>query len=214
MLASTQSPLMRVLSLDSASPGPALAVADETGRGTVSVLPAAAAEALPDAVTAVLAAAGLGVADLDRVAVLSGPGSFTGLRAGIAFARGLARARGIPLVLVPTFQAASAALPDPAEVFFVLEAGRGDVHSARRSAGRLADAPAPRPRDEVLAEAAAAGVPAIDLAQAGLPLAPAAARVAAAASSELGGGIVYGRPSAAEEKLARLDKLAARETGP
>jgi tRNA threonylcarbamoyladenosine biosynthesis protein TsaB len=203
---------MRVLSLDSASPGPALAVADEAGRGPVTALPAAAAEALPDAVAAALSAAGHGVADLDRVAVLSGPGSFTGLRAGIAFARGLARARGVPLFLVPTFRAASAALPEPAEAFFVLEAGRGDVHSARRSAGRLAEAPAPRPKGEVLAEAAAAGVAVIDLAEAALPLAPAAARIAAAASPEPAGAIVYGRPSAAEE---RLDKLAAaRETGP
>ncbi len=201
MLASTHPSLMRVLSLDSASPGPALAVADETGHGPVHALPAAAAEALPGAVDAALAAAGLGVADLDRVAVLSGPGSFTGLRAGIAFARGLARARGVPLVLVPTFRAASAALPEPAEAFFVLEAGRGDVHSARRSAGRLAEASAPRPREEVLAEAAAAGVPVIDIGKAGLPLASAAARLAAAASPGAVGGIVYGRPSAAEERL-------------
>jgi len=203
---------MRVLSLDSASPGPALAVADETGRGPVSALPAAAAEALPEAVAAALSAAGLALADLDRVAVLSGPGSFTGLRAGIAFARGLARGRGVPLVLVPTFRAASSAMPDPAEVYFVLEAGRGDVHSARRSGGRLAEAPAPRPRGDVLAEAAAAGVAVVDLAEARLPLAPAAAQIAAAASPEPAGGVVYGRPSAAEEKLDKL--AAAREADP
>ncbi|MBK9064765.1 MAG: tRNA (adenosine(37)-N6)-threonylcarbamoyltransferase complex dimerization subunit type 1 TsaB [Acidobacteria bacterium] len=201
MLASTQPPLMRVLSLDSASPGPALAVADEAGRGPVTALPAAAAEAIPNAVAAALAGAGLAVADLDRVAVLSGPGSFTGLRAGMAFARGLARARGIPLVLVPTFRAASSALPEPADVLFVLDAGRGEVHAARRGAGRLAEEPAPRPREEVLAAAAAAGVPVVDLALAGLPLASAAARVAAAAGPEFSGGIVYGRRSAAEEKL-------------
>ncbi|HEY3349734.1 MAG TPA: tRNA (adenosine(37)-N6)-threonylcarbamoyltransferase complex dimerization subunit type 1 TsaB [Thermoanaerobaculia bacterium] len=192
---------MRVLSLDSASPGPALAVADEAGRGPVTALPAAAAEAIPNAVAAALAGAGLAVADLDRVAVLSGPGSFTGLRAGTAFARGLARARGIPLVLVPTFRAASSALPEPADVVFVLDAGRGEVHAARRSAGRLAEEPAPRLREEVLAAAAAAGVPVVDLALAGLPLALAAARVAAAAGPEFSGGIVYGRRSAAEEKL-------------
>lgn len=201
MLASTHPLLMRVLSLDSASPGPALAVADEAGRGPVTALPAAAAEAIPNAVAAALAGAGLAVADLDRVAVLSGPGSFTGLRAGMAFARGLARARGIPLVLVPTFRAASSALPEPADVFFVLDAGRGEVHAARRSAGRLAEEPAPRPREEVIAAAAAADVPIVDLALAGLPLASAAARVAAAAGPEFSGGIVYGRRSAAEEKL-------------
>ncbi|MGA7989922.1 MAG: tRNA (adenosine(37)-N6)-threonylcarbamoyltransferase complex dimerization subunit type 1 TsaB, partial [Thermoanaerobaculia bacterium] len=145
MLASSHSLLMRVLSLDSASPEPALAVADEAGHGRVSALPAAAAEALPHAVASALEATGLGVSDLDRVAVLSGPGSFTGLRAGIAFARGLARACGIPLVLVPTFRAASAALPEPADAVFVLGAGRGDVHAARRTAGRLSEEPAPRP---------------------------------------------------------------------
>jgi tRNA threonylcarbamoyladenosine biosynthesis protein TsaB len=192
---------MRVLSLDSASPGPALAVADEAGRGPVTALPAAAAEALPNAVALALSAAGLRVADLDRVAVLSGPGSFTGLRAGIAFARGLARARGIPLVLVPTFRAASAALPEPPDALFVLDAGRGEVHAARRSAGRLSEEPAPRQRDQVLAEAAASGIPVVDLALAGLALAGAAARIAAAAGPEQAGGIAYGRRSAAEEKL-------------
>jgi len=201
MLASTYSSLMRVLSLDSASPGPALAVADEAGRGPVTALPAAAAEALPNAVALALAAAGLGVADLDRVAVLSGPGSFTGLRAGIAFARGFARARGIPLVLVPTFRAASAALPEPPDALFVLDAGRGEVHAARRSDGRLSEEPAPRPREQALAEAVAAGIPVVDLALAGLPLAGAAARIAAAAGPEPSGRIVYGRRSAAEEKL-------------
>jgi tRNA threonylcarbamoyladenosine biosynthesis protein TsaB len=205
---------MRVLSLDSATPEPALAVVDETGRGPVRALPAAAAEALPAAVVAVLSGTGLGVADLDRVAVLSGPGSFTGLRAGIAFARGLARARGIPLVLVPTFEAASAALPEPADVLFVLDAGRGDVHAARRTAGRLSAEPVLRPRAEVLARALADGIPVTDLASAALPLAAAAGRVAAAADPLPPGEIVYGRRSAAEEKRDASDGRTAAPESP
>jgi tRNA threonylcarbamoyladenosine biosynthesis protein TsaB len=189
-------------------------LADEEGRGPVSALPAAAAEALPRAVAAVLGAAGLDVLDLDRVAVLSGPGSFTGLRAGIAFARGLSRARGIPLVLVPTFRAAAAALPGPSDAVFVLGAGRGEVHVARRAAGRLTEEPVPRSRDAVAAEAAAAGLAVVDLGVVALPLASAAARLAAAAGPRSGGHVVYGRPSAAEEKLDMLAALASRGATP
>ena len=191
---------MRVLSLDSASPGPALALADETGHGPVTGLPAAAAEALPAAVAAALAGAGLAVADLDRVAVLSGPGSFTGLRAGIAFARGLARARQIPLVLVPTFRAAAAALPGADDVLFVLDAGRGEVHAARRTSAGLSEEAAPRPRAEALAQAREDGIRVVDLGSAALPLASAAARLAADGPGTAP-DVVYGRRSAAEEKL-------------
>jgi tRNA threonylcarbamoyladenosine biosynthesis protein TsaB len=206
MLASRHSAPMRVLSLDSASPHPAFAVADEEGRGTSVPLPAAGAEALPLAVGRALGEAGLGVGDLDRVAVLSGPGSFTGLRAGIAFARGLARARGIPLVLVPTFRAAAAAVPGEGDAVLVLDAGRNDVHVARRVGGRVAEEPAPRPRAAVLAEAASAGLPVVDLGAAALPLAGAAARVAARAGAGPQPGVTYGRPSAAEEKLVAARK--------
>jgi tRNA threonylcarbamoyladenosine biosynthesis protein TsaB len=200
---------MRVLSLDSASPFPALAVADEAGRGRMFPLAANAAEALPGSVTAALSEAGVALADLDRVAVVSGPGSFTGLRAGIAFARGLARARGIPLVFVPTFKAAAETPAAAGDAVYVLDAGRGEVHAARRIAGRLSEIPAPRSREAVLAEAASAGLPVVDLGAAALPLAPAAARAAAAAGQAAPEDVTYGRPSAAEEKLA-----AARRESP
>jgi len=199
---------MRVLSLDTASPFPSLAIGAGDGPGTARPLPLNAAEGLPLALAALLADARLTVHDLGRVAVLSGPGSFTGLRAGLAFARGLARGRGIPLVLVPTFAAAHEAVPEPANALFVLDAGRGDVHAALRTNGIVVDANLPRPRLDVEAGARTRGTPVVDLGREALPLAAAGARIAA--RDETGArAVVYGRPSAAEEKRAHLEALEA-----
>jgi len=200
---------MLILSLDTASPFPSLAIAGDGGPERTRPLPPNAAEGLPIAVGALLSEDGRTVRDLGRVAVLSGPGSFTGLRAGLAFARGLARGCGIPLVLVPTFAAAHEARPDPADAVFVLDAGRGDVHAALRTGGRIASALPPCPRPEVEAGAAARGRSIVDLRAENLPLAAAAGRIAG--RDETGSNtVVYGRPSAAEEKRARLEAIDTR----
>jgi tRNA threonylcarbamoyladenosine biosynthesis protein TsaB len=69
------------------------------------------AEVLVPMIGEVLAAAGLGFGDLDLIAVTVGPGSFTGLRIGIAAARGLALASGLPCIGVPSFAAVAAGVP-------------------------------------------------------------------------------------------------------
>lgn len=56
----------------------------------------------PSAIDALLAEAGLRLAELDAIAVPAGPGSFTGLRVGAALALGLARIASVPLHAVPT----------------------------------------------------------------------------------------------------------------
>jgi tRNA threonylcarbamoyl adenosine modification protein YeaZ len=203
MLASDSPVFMRVLALDSASPSPAVALLAADGEQLVEPLPPNAAESLVARLNALAVRSGLEPRSVDRVAVLAGPGSFTGLRAGAAFARGFARALEIPLLSFPTFTAMSAALPEPADVDFLLGAGRGDVHRARRRGTTLTEDPAPLSREAARAEAAHDGVPVRDLAELPVVLAPVLAHLAARADVRAGEAMrpVYGRPSAAEEKF-------------
>jgi tRNA threonylcarbamoyladenosine biosynthesis protein TsaB len=63
---------------------------------------------------------------LGGLAVALGPGSFTGLRTGLAVAKGLAMALSLPLIGVPTLDALAYALSEqPLPVCAVLQAGRG-----------------------------------------------------------------------------------------
>jgi len=62
-------------------------------------------ERILSAIDLLLKESGTRVADLDAIAVSVGPGSFTGLRVGLATAKGLAIGQNKPLVLVPTLEA-------------------------------------------------------------------------------------------------------------
>ena len=100
---------MRVLAIDTALEACSAAVLD-TEHVAMSVhesLPKLRghAEALMPMIARVMDRAGLDFAALDRIAVTTGPGSFTGLRVGLAAARGLALATGKPAIglLLDTF---------------------------------------------------------------------------------------------------------------
>ncbi|MHB8835912.1 MAG: tRNA (adenosine(37)-N6)-threonylcarbamoyltransferase complex dimerization subunit type 1 TsaB [Candidatus Methylomirabilia bacterium] len=74
---------------------------------------------------------GVTLRDCAAVAVSQGPGSFTGLRAGIATAKGLAFSLGVPLFGIPTLAALAAnAPPGTAAVCAVLNARRGEIFHA------------------------------------------------------------------------------------
>ena len=71
------------------------------------------------------------VSDVDRVAVATGPGSFTGLRAGIAAAQGLARGGEAALIGVPTLDVLAHSLSTSAmPICALLPAGRTEWYAA------------------------------------------------------------------------------------
>jgi len=84
-------------------------------------------ERLAPLVAEVMAQSGVAFSRLDRVGVTVGPGSFTGLRVGLAFAQGLAAALGVPAVGVGTLEAL-AALDQEGLAFAVLDGRRGQVY--------------------------------------------------------------------------------------
>lgn len=103
----------RILTLDSALARCAAAVVqdDHVLAEQQEELRRGQAARLPVMVQAVLQAAELTADDLDLIAVTVGPGSFTGIRAGLALAHGLALAAGRKLVGVSVGEALAEALP-------------------------------------------------------------------------------------------------------
>jgi len=89
-----------------------------------------------------LAAAGVGWEAVERLAVGVGPGSFTGLRIGIATARALAQGRGLPVAGVSTLEALARGAGDAPLVLAVLDARRGEAFAAAWRGGAPLLAPA------------------------------------------------------------------------
>ena len=108
------------------------------GQQTSEVLPAA---------VRLWERAGITAADLDAVAVSAGPGSYTGLRVGFSLAKGMALARGLPVVAIPTLEAVAYQHRDAAaRLCAVVDAGRGQLYVARFERG---DRGLPRQRGQV-----------------------------------------------------------------
>lgn len=83
--------------------------------------------ALPDQAEKFLAECGAKWSDLTAIGVVVGPGSFTGIRLGIAYTKGLALGLNIPVVPVNAFEIYLRATPD---AFVAIDSGRGDFFVA------------------------------------------------------------------------------------
>lgn len=100
-------------------------------------------------VRACVEASGGGFEAIDRIGVTVGPGSFTGLRVGLAFAQGLGAALDRPVIGLSTLQALAASVPEPAgqdcsgAVAAVIDARRGQVYLQTFLDGEPLDAPHP-----------------------------------------------------------------------
>ena len=158
---------MRLLAMDTASNGCSAAIWSAGGITATRrrAMTRGHAEAIMPMIQDVLADAGFGFDDLDGLAVTIGPGSFTGLRTGLAAARGLALATGLPLAGVTTLEvvahvalqgsdAASATRRGPGRVdcLVALETRRADLFVQFFSAdGSALDEPAALRPDAVAA---------------------------------------------------------------
>ncbi|MXN66805.1 tRNA (adenosine(37)-N6)-threonylcarbamoyltransferase complex dimerization subunit type 1 TsaB [Stappia sp. GBMRC 2046] len=102
---------------------------EELGRGH--------AERLMEMIAEVMAEAGVAFTDLDRIAVTTGPGSFTGLRVGLSVARGLALVLEIPVIGVTTLAAVAQGVRrelqeqglTPSPVLVILDARRDEIYT-------------------------------------------------------------------------------------
>lgn len=83
--------------------------------------------ALPAECEKFIAECGATWRDVRAVGVVVGPGSFTGIRLGIAYAKGIAMGLNIPVVGISLFEVYLAATPD---AFVAIDSGRGDFFVA------------------------------------------------------------------------------------
>jgi len=119
--------MLKVLVIDTCGDVGSVALGEGEAIVATEVLPAReASSALLPAVGRLLEAQGWVLSELDGVGVVSGPGSFTGVRVGLAAAKGLCEALGLALVGVSRLEVLAEA-GELRDGFAVLDAGRGEL---------------------------------------------------------------------------------------
>jgi tRNA threonylcarbamoyladenosine biosynthesis protein TsaB len=144
---------MKILLIDTCGATGSVAIADESAIVAGATLPGrTASERLVPTVRELVGRSGIGLQSLDAVAVVHGPGSFTGVRVGLSAAKGLCEALGLPLVAISRLAVLAhlAEAPSGALIYALLDAGRGEFYvGVYQNGNRLREALLTR--DELLA---------------------------------------------------------------
>lgn len=207
-----------ILGIDTASPRGSIAlVVDGASRASAELPPGGHSSGLAPRAAEIVRDAGLSLASLTGIAVSRGPGSFTGLRIGLAWAKGIAVGARVPLVLVSAHEAAAHAAGDAGGMLrvTVTPGERREAEIALWEApagGGKPDAAAARPRP--LREPQS--VPELDLAEAILALTNGGPYVALPSNDALAAlldddEIPRRAPTALAASVARLGNILLQE---
>jgi tRNA threonylcarbamoyladenosine biosynthesis protein TsaB len=152
---------MLILAADTSGKYGSIALAQAKPDGscsTLEVVPLAggtfSAQLVPQ-IAALLGKHGFSKKDIRAFAVASGPGSFTGLRVGLAAIKALAEVLGRPIAAVSLLEALAAAGGSKGTVLAVLDAGRNEIYAGEYQIGEAATMLSERllTREEFLASA-------------------------------------------------------------
>lgn len=141
--------MTRILAIETSLRNGSVALAQDGAIVASKVLPAdsRSAQSLAPVVKELLAAAGWKPSELSALGVTIGPGSFTGVRVGVAFAKVFCYAAQIPIVSLTTLGViAHQSLAENLELHVVLDAQRGELfqQAFRITAGKAAPISEPR----------------------------------------------------------------------
>lgn len=122
---------MKILLIDTCAETGSVALADTqlpVPKVVSAVLPGrSASERLIGAIRELTAGADVALGGLGAIAVVNGPGSFTGVRVGVSAAKGLSEALGVPVMAISRL-AVLAEASGPGQVLTALDAGRGEFY--------------------------------------------------------------------------------------